>query len=171
MVISILGLLIGILTPVLTRARQVAVKTACASNLRQIGTIVTVYQSDHGERFPMARYMPAPFLTGFPDDPGLPFALVDHLPEDSGVYRCPGDDGHVHELTGISYTYNASLSGRTLDKTWFARRLRMQASQTPVSYDTDGNTFELQDGTQVTAPTFHLLRNLLFADAHVGNYQ
>lgn len=169
-VISILALLVGILLPALSLARQAATKGACGSNLRQVGVALSIYQGDQKDRFPLARYMPAPFLTTFPQDPGLPTAVQDQLDPTTGAYRCPGDDGFVHALTGISYTYNASLAGRQLNETWFNRRLKLDATEVPVSYDTDGNTFEMQDGSQITAPPFHTLRNLLFADWHVGNY-
>ena len=169
-VISIIVILIGILLPVVNMARQSARKAACGSNLRQIGMGIQVYQGDDAERFPVARYMPDPFITSFLQDPGLPDALAEQLPADSKVYRCPADVDYVYALAGVSYTYNASLGGRQLDKTWFARRLSFTASETPVSYDTDGNAFKLQNGSQLVVPPFHLLRNLLFADGHVGNY-
>jgi prepilin-type processing-associated H-X9-DG protein len=114
--------------------------------------------------------MPDPFLSLFPTDPGLPEAVDDQMPQDSDAWRCPGDE-LVHPLAGSSYTYNASLAGRTLDETWFVRRLGMNASEFPVAYDVDGNTFAL-DGTpdEISVPFFHDRRNLLFADGHVGNY-
>lgn len=170
-VISIVALLIGILLPTLSLARQAARKASCGSNLRQIGTGLGIYQGDEKDRFPLARYMPAPFLTTFPEDPDLPTALVDHLPRNTAAYRCPSDEQYVHAVAGVSYTYNASLAGRQLDDTWFNRRLGFDATEIPVSYDTDGNRFDLQDGSQLTVPPFHTLRNLLFADWHVGNYR
>ena len=170
-VISIMALLIGILAPALKMFRQQAIKTACSSNLRQIGIATEVYRMNFGERFPMARYMPAPFITIFPHDPGLPLVLNQQMPSVSKVYRCPGDDGYVYGRAGISYTYNASLAGRRLDETWFVRRLHFAASQVPVAYDCDGDSFELVAGTTLLVPPFHMLRNLLFGDGHVGNYQ
>ena len=75
-VVSIVALLLGILLPAITSARQAAVKTTCASNLKQIGAAVQIYQGDDAERFPRAHYMPDPFLTSFPQDPGLPDAAA-----------------------------------------------------------------------------------------------
>ena len=47
-VISILSLLIALLLPALTAARDAAQRVACGSNLRQIGVGVATYQVDHG---------------------------------------------------------------------------------------------------------------------------
>ena len=169
-VVMIIGLLIGILLPALSSMRRTTIKTTCSSNLRQIGVAIKAHQNDNGDRFPVARYMPDPFLTIFPDDPGLPAAIDQQMSEEGRVYLCPGDGGYVHELAGTSYTYNASLSGRVLDETWFARRLDFNITEVPVAYDCDGNSFALQGGGQIEVPPFHRLRNLLFADGHVGNY-
>jgi len=114
--------------------------------------------------------MPDPFLTSFPEDPDLPTAIQDQINFETDAYHCPGDDGFIHAVAGISYTYNASLAGRQLDESWFKRRLGLDSAAVPVSYDTDGNRFEMQDGSQIVAPPFHVLRNLPFADWHVGNY-
>ena len=169
-VISIIALLIGILLPAMARMKEVVRKTACSSNLKQIGTVIQLYQESNEQKYPLARYMPDPFLTTFPGDPGLPDVLATDLEEQSKVYACPGDPDAVFPVTGISYTYNASLAGRQLDETWFARRLKFTSSEVPVAYDCDGNTFILVSGTMTVEP-FHMLRNLLFADVHVGNYE
>lgn len=170
-VISILALLTGIFLPALAKMRQVATKGSCMSNLRQIGTALQSYQDTHRSNYPRARYMPDPFVTIFLEDPSLTEVLADEMDVRSQVYACPGDTGQVHARTGISYTYNASLSGQKLEESWFVRRIKFNASEVPVAYDCDGNTFYLQDGSQMTVAPFHLLRNLLFADSHVGNYQ
>lgn len=170
-VMSIIALLIGILIPSLAKVNQVATKTMCASNLRQIGIGIQVYLDEQGSKFPPARYMPSPFISLFPDDPSLPVTLRGTVNTQSKVYKCRGDDGYVYDRAGISYTFNASLAGRDLDESWFVRRLKLQASQIPVAYDCDGNTFVLEGGGEITVPPFHMLRNLLFADGHVGNFE
>ncbi len=168
-VVSIIALLIGILLPALTRARLSATKTACAAQLRQVGLGIQMYHDSSAQRYPLARYMPPPFVS-ISDDPPLPEMLEPHLSSGPEAYRCPGDKGYVHALCGISFTYNTSLAGRPLDETFFVQRLNLNPSEVPVAYDFDGNTFMTTDGS-VTVPAFHLRRNLLFADGHVGNYQ
>lgn len=48
-VISIIGLLIGILLPALAAARKAAEVTGCASNLRQLGLGLTIFQQESND--------------------------------------------------------------------------------------------------------------------------
>ena len=48
-VIGIIAILIAILLPSISRAREQANRTRCENNLRQIGLALAVYVSDHGE--------------------------------------------------------------------------------------------------------------------------
>lgn len=51
-VIGVIALLISILMPALTAARQQAQKTQCLSNLRSLGQAVALYQAEHKGVFP-----------------------------------------------------------------------------------------------------------------------
>ena len=51
-VVAIIALLIAILLPSLARARELARRSMCASNLRQIGLALNTYAKDNEERFP-----------------------------------------------------------------------------------------------------------------------
>lgn len=51
-VIGIIAVLISILLPSLTKARKAANAVACASNLRQIGNALTMYQNENNGAFP-----------------------------------------------------------------------------------------------------------------------
>ena len=168
-VVAIIAVLIGILVPAVTKAMQVAVKTTCKAHLHQVGAAMQMYRDEKGGRFPTARYMPPPVLSNDPN-PTLPELLEPHLGSDGGVYECPGDDGYVYDLTGTSYHYNTFVAGRTIEQMGRMRRLGMGTSDVAVVWDFDGGTFDLVNG-QLTVPPFHALRNLLFADGHVGNYQ
>jgi len=51
-VIGIIAALISILMPALSRARDSANRTACLSNLRQLGTAFIMYANENKQRFP-----------------------------------------------------------------------------------------------------------------------
>lgn len=177
--IAIIAVLIGILLPVLGPARDSARRVACGANLRSVAQALEIYKNDFNERFPVAKYMPPPFLSSS-EDPSFPFAMRDYLEPLSGVYECPGDrviytteytdnDG-VGRITASSYTYVAGLSGQPYEQTFFFRFLRRGPADTPVSYDFDGGTFETSDGRFITTDFFHRSRNIVFVDGHVGKY-
>jgi len=58
-VVAIIALLISILLPSLARAREIAKRAVCASNLKGIGTGMHVYANDNEDWFPHARYTEA----------------------------------------------------------------------------------------------------------------
>ena len=51
-VIGIIALLIGILLPALTKAREQSRKVACSSNLRQLMTAIRLFAQDHQNCIP-----------------------------------------------------------------------------------------------------------------------
>lgn len=65
-VIAIIAILAAILFPVFAQAKEAAKKTACVSNLKQIGTGFQLYMNDSDDVYPVwsARFDP-------PGDPGL----------------------------------------------------------------------------------------------------
>jgi len=65
-VVAIIAILASIMFPVFSRARAAARKTACASNLRQIGTAFELYIGDNDECFPDA-YCDCPAITSPPN--------------------------------------------------------------------------------------------------------
>ena len=185
--IAIIAVLIGILLPVLPRVRDAARKVACGSNMRQVGTGITLYQGEFRDVFPVARYMTDPWLSG-DEDPPLPRALTNFLEPVSKVWECPGDRDFVYgyeyidrdgerKISGSSYWYVSGLGGQRAEETFFVRFLRLPTSETPVLFDFDGGEFAIDpefaqfaDQT-VTVDFFHAQRNMLFADMSVGRYK
>jgi prepilin-type N-terminal cleavage/methylation domain-containing protein/prepilin-type processing-associated H-X9-DG protein len=167
-VIAIIGVVVGIALPSLQKARLAAVKTACLSNLKNLGHAIEMYKGNSSNRYPLARYMPLPFLSASTAPP-ITDALSSFLGGDKKVFRCPGDSDHVFTLAGCSYYYNTFLAGQTPENTPAVTRLNLTPSQIPIMYDMDSGVFELMEGV-LAVPPFHDLRNLLFADGHAGNF-
>ena len=65
-VVAIIALLISILLPSLSRARELAKRAVCASNLRGIGQGMHIYANDNAEWFPMHFFVPGQITTGPP---------------------------------------------------------------------------------------------------------
>lgn len=166
-VVAILALLVAVLLPSLNRIRQQSKRAACMSNLRQIGTAVHSYRQQNRERFPIACAIPPPVGEAGIAAPPLYTALKTEIPARSRVYACPGDQGYVHARAGISYLYVTNLSGLRPEETPFHRFLKATLHDIPVAFDMDG--FVDENGG-VAVPFFHVRRNLLFADNHVGEY-
>jgi prepilin-type N-terminal cleavage/methylation domain-containing protein len=62
-VIGIIAILVGILLPTLSRARQQAVSAQCMSNLRQVGQAIIMYAQENGGWYPPGAGMDRPSAT------------------------------------------------------------------------------------------------------------
>ncbi|MEM9418014.1 MAG: prepilin-type N-terminal cleavage/methylation domain-containing protein [Planctomycetota bacterium] len=179
-VISIIALLIGLLLPVLSGARQSAQRVTCSSNLRQLGIVMESYTQDFDGVFPVARPIPSPFPTLSTDAPLHEvlsyYVQTGEAPETNRVYQCPDDDT-VYPLAGMSYKYEPHIAGATLPDILsrsFVERMGWNASYIRILSDFDGedgpeggSVFFLEDGSDLFVPKRHFKRNLLFADGHV----
>ena len=179
-VISIIAILLGIVLAAMPKVRESGLRAACGANLRGLGVGVEAYKQDNADKFPAARYMPPPMLSGDPDPP-LNTALADYIEINNPAYRCPGDrmvydleyttDEGETRTCGMSYTYITGLSGVTFEQSFFSRFLNRTTTNTPVIHDYDGGTFELQDGEEIRVGFFHSERMVLFVDGHVGTVE
>lgn len=115
--ISIIALLIAILLPVLTKAREVTQQAVCMSNMRQIGLGMFIYMNDHDGVF-----LPnGPSLGGFYTIPGNRLNLTQFhlkiaplLNENEEVFTCPSvvqrfNPSFIDE--GVSYNVNFNVCG------------------------------------------------------------
>jgi len=65
-VVGIITLLLGLLLPVITKARAAARATTCASNLHQIGALYIIYSQQNDEQVPLGVSVAPPSLLPFP---------------------------------------------------------------------------------------------------------
>ncbi len=119
-VIAIIGILAGILIPVVGRVRESARSSMCISNLRQIGLALHLYADDHQGRLPAANDAGA---TGDDFSGGLQWssALDDYLPRrqegrvyrDHEIFTCPSAnyEGYSIEQTDRTYSFTGAGLG------------------------------------------------------------
>jgi len=170
-VISIIGILIGLLLPVLANVRLDTKKVTCASNMRQVGLAFGAYNADNKELMPVARYMPPPFISA-DDDPPLYEALADQLPPNAAgtneVWKCP-DDELVYDLSGSSYDYLSALSGKKLSDFFLISMGMISESELVISRDFDNASADVEgQDDPLDVPSRHLRRNNLWGDGHVS---
>ena len=102
-VISIMSLLIAMLMPALSHARESARRAACMSNLHQIAIGLTNYLGDNNGDLPYF----IPLVDDTYDDEeqdDLLEALAKYV-DNTAVFTCPDDDTGVAEALGTSYDY------------------------------------------------------------------
>jgi prepilin-type N-terminal cleavage/methylation domain-containing protein/prepilin-type processing-associated H-X9-DG protein len=97
-VIAIIAILAALLLPVLAAAKKEAQKTACLSNLKQIGSAFTMFLGDNSDRFPDRRDLKGSLLGGYhpwsswpPSDPRGGWAAIVLQSEgaDYRIWSCP----------------------------------------------------------------------------------
>ena len=100
-VIAIIAILAAILFPVFQKVRENARKTACLSNLKQIGLAVTQYTQDYDENYPTGEA--GPLGQGWA---GTIYSYV----KSTAVFLCP-DDSTPQHTNGNVVSYPVSYAG------------------------------------------------------------
>lgn len=101
-VIAIIAILAAILFPVFGRAKEAAKKSACLSNLRQIGTSMVLYETDFDDRMPDRRDLKVslpggwrPWASWPPSDPraGWASATLQPYTKSNSIWTCDSISG------------------------------------------------------------------------------
>ena len=132
-VISIIAMLIGILLPALSKARNAAKIVNCGQNLRQLGIAIHAYAVDFDGSIPFTEEVtPSEFYSGHKvptstvqvendNDPklvGLGLVLESYLSDKQAMF-CPGDD----DIQNVSQELNKIVSGESVFGSYFYRNV------------------------------------------------
>ncbi len=108
-VVSVIGLLMGILVPALGKARRSAYRTYCMSNLQQIGVVLRSYLDDNRDIFPRCSAMPWE-ITNTTDTFYAPpiTKTLGPMVKDPKVFICRADNTkkYYKRIGNTSYWYN-----------------------------------------------------------------
>jgi|SRR5687768_1376948 prepilin-type processing-associated H-X9-DG protein/prepilin-type N-terminal cleavage/methylation domain-containing protein len=131
-VIGVVALLVGILLPALSAARNSAKTASCLSNLRQLALAAQVYAQNHNGRFPVARWGADAWDFSIVNGRAVP-GLLWRGQSDARVQQCPSFDGKSNApLDPYSgYNYNTSYvghgQGETVEKPATMQQVRNPA--------------------------------------------
>ncbi len=109
-VIAIIGVLAGLLLPVLQKGRSAAQQTVCLSNLRQIGMGFQIYLRTYNEIFPAAEdpVSTSPYYWLWMGR-GWRSVLTHYMPGEEKIFWCPVDSTAVEEWSSTSYAYSMAF--------------------------------------------------------------
>ncbi len=112
-VIGIIALLIGILLPTLSRARESAKQTVCLSNIRQMGQSTVMFVNEHdgwmykawlnsGPKTNLGSFEKGPWEFEFPRW-GWDFVLSSYMDGAKDVFQCPSDANEFNVIRGVQF--------------------------------------------------------------------
>jgi len=157
-VIAIIAVLAALLTPVYKRVTATGHATACISNLRQIGTGLSAYLSDHDNTMPT-------LMTAREKDteevPVIDNTLDKYIPQKK-VFACPADD-HFAKDSGTSYIWNTALNGQPLSNLNFLGIVD-SFSRIPIIADKEGFHPYSENKVNILYADGHATKELKFAD-------
>lgn len=124
-VVAIIGVLAGLLLPVLSRAQGRARNIACLSQLRQLGMATRMYTDENNNLLPSAEILPSLPLDPTNQLPRICDILAPYVGKSNSggtnasapVFKCPSDNLKRFETEGSSYEWNTQLNGHKIDET------------------------------------------------------
>jgi prepilin-type N-terminal cleavage/methylation domain-containing protein/prepilin-type processing-associated H-X9-DG protein len=158
-VIAIIGILAGILLPVLSKTRESARQTQCASNLKQIGLAMNMYSNDNSGNYP-----------GYTDSTTTSVTelnsigkLYDAYVSDRKIFKCPSDSGVTEANVLTLTTTNTSFTISTCSYGYDDNHTNIDDPGTAMVADARGtsSTNNLSDNHNTKG------QNVLYLDGHV----
>ena len=168
-VIGIIALLTGILVPCIGKAKSMAKRTVCFSNLHSAAFAFRMYLDDNNRIMPPAARYPS---LGLNDKRPIAEFLAPFM-GDLKALRCPADDGHrregrtqcYYETEGSSYEYWQQIGGKRVGAGYLTEKVifndeKVHEREVHVLYDYAN--FHGPKGRKGSV-------NYLYADGHVGD--
>ncbi len=159
-VIAIIAILAGLILPVTSKVKARSVKTACLSNLRQIGLALNMYAESNNGYYPICAQLPSDPASGEEDMPSIATTLSDWA-KDPKVFLCPGEPQEkYYKSEGSSYEWNSTYyNGWKIGRKVSDTGTIVDKYKYPVLWDY-GNYHGNEDDK--------LAKNYLYQDAYVS---
>jgi len=133
-VISIIGILLGLLVPAIQRTKDAVRSAACKNNLRQIGVAVLSYVEDNDGRYP---YYPAEVSNS------LGLIYPQYMQGDPRLFRCPGGNARVPNTIDMTLTGNDVRGTNGVQMSYDSSRLAENLVLEPAPGQTIKSTLPL----------------------------
>ena len=134
-VISIIVLLVSLLLPGLRLARDLATEVVCRSNVRQWGTIFTIYTNDHDDELPGQKY----YTWGIPEH--WMYTLKDYSAGTKDIRFCPAARKPAYPDYSVDvnkvWPRDPAMAGGT-HSAWGRLKFRLQGKWMPDCYGSYG---------------------------------
>ena len=124
--VAIIGMLVALMAPNLSRARDKAMSVKCANNLRQIGIAVLQYANDNDNRFPKIEGMPSnPIYEGDTGEAKPMEEVLGPYGVTKATLQCPSDlaRNNYYKTEGSSYQWNPVVDEELVSSPKFYSRM------------------------------------------------
>ena len=158
-VIAIIGILAGILLPVLGKTRESARQAQCASNLKQIGLAMNMYSNDNSGNYPGYTDITTDSITELNSIGKLYDAYV----SDRKIFKCPSDGGVTEANVLLLSTTNTDFTVSRCSYGYDDNHTNLDDPGTAIAADARGasTTNYLSDNHNTKG------QNVLYIDGHV----
>ncbi len=170
-VIAIIAILAAMLLPALNQARAKSHGTKCLSNLKQIGSIYSLYSGDWKEYLPHSKDGEQEFfkaIAGY-------YVPPTNERGDYSIFACPAIRKHLGANQKRNYGFNQNINPMDAN-TWNANKINQIVHHSRKLIIVDGyvkgtnsytDFFASAATPQLTVDEAHLgFRNILYADGH-----
>lgn len=156
-VISIIGILMSLLMPAISKAKTKALDTKCISNLKQVGIALTMYAEENDGKLPFAERVPSKPVSATNIYPRIIDVLSNNVGGAFAVFHCPLDRPKFFEKEGSSYEWNYQANGKPIALPGEINGIQMTAEKARLMYDYENFHHGGTNGT----------KNVLHGDGHV----